>query len=121
MNNKVQSAINTIVNSIVESQDFESLSDFILEHIHEFTDALQMIGDFDLENVMNASVFTLYKTCPPSMEEHVVACGSLYQHIIDVAWTEFNQDVTEAVSKAFDLEITEDAEDVAHLEKCFLI
>ena len=60
MNTKIIPHIDTLVNAVLCTKSCDELAQYITENLQDVTAALQTIGDYDLENILDAAIYTLW-------------------------------------------------------------
>lgn len=106
---KIDDSLEVLIDITTETNDFDDLKKAIFENKDEVANALQFLGDADFESYIKVAHKTLWKVCPPELEDHVIGCCNFYTGMIAKGWDEFDEDMHKTMDKwCIDHELMED-------------
>jgi len=125
MNTKITEALDCLAVITANSTNYESFVEELASNKEDVSTALELLGNADKEDLIEATHLGLWRLCPDEFDYHVMGAKSAYLTIISVAQTQLDFDFGLAVqlyiNKAKGVETPKlaDKEDAALLERCF--
>ena len=130
-------AIGDLQDAIMDTTNVVEFVEYVLHNKDTIASALQVIADTNSEAHIEALTMILWKCCPEDQEVHVLQTQEVWKYVINNAWENCHQDVSESLTgwvdamvehhgikktkkgkKAGQLPTEPNPMDVEHLKKC---
>lgn len=111
LNQTTAKVLSNVGDFIYESYG-KDLKEFIFSNLEDIASTLQLINDFDLENMVDVMCWTMWKTSKDdSFDAHIIAVKDFVFASTANAFHHFNGDVLDYLQNGFDVESNDEDED----------